>query len=119
MDVDYKQIGKRIRKIRQLKNLSQEKLAELTDYSVTHISHIETGSTKASIEAILKVASALDCTPNDILCDSMNKAKPVFLNELSEQFEDCTEYEIRVISDLVIASKKSLRSRSNFLEQDK
>lgn len=117
MDIDYKQIGQRIREIRKHKKLSQQELSNLTGYSMVHISHVETGSTKASIEAIIKISSALNCTPNDILCDNMNNAKPVFLNELSEQLDDCNEYETRIISDIVIASKKSLRERSSFFEQ--
>ncbi|MFI3214543.1 MAG: helix-turn-helix transcriptional regulator, partial [Eubacteriales bacterium] len=80
MEVNYQAIGNHIRNIRKAKKISQEKLAEMSDYSVTHISHIETGSAKASIEAILKVSAALGCTPNDILCDSMAGAKETFLN---------------------------------------
>lgn len=116
MEVNYKEIGDRIRKIRKSKKIAQEKLAEMTDYSITHISHIETGSAKASIEAILKVSAALGCTPNDILCDSMAGAKETFLNQITEKLVDCTEFEIRVISDVVNATKQSLRSRKNFFE---
>lgn len=116
MEVNYQAIGERIRKIRKSKKISQEKLAEMSDYSVTHISHIETGSAKASIEAILKVSAALGCTPNDILCDSMAGAKETFLNQITEKLVDCTEFEIRVISDVVNATKQSLRSRKNFIE---
>ena len=118
MEVNYNEIGDRIRKIRKSKKIAQEKLAEMTDYSVTHISHIETGSAKASIE-ILKVSAALGCTPNDILCDSMAGAKETFLNQITEKLVDCTEFEIRVISDVVNATKQSLRLRKNFFENQK
>ncbi len=114
MNVNYKKIGERIRKIRKQRKVSQEKLAELTEYSITHISHIETGSTKASIDAILRITTALDCTPNDILCDNIHKAKPIFTNHIVEQISDCSEYETRVISDVVTAVKQSLRTRSDF-----
>lgn len=116
MIINYKKIGEQIRRIRKLKGISQEKLAEKVDYSITHISHIETGSVKASIEAILRIASALECTPNDILCDSMAGAKETFLNQITEKLVDCTEFEIRVISDIVNATKQSLRVRKNFFE---
>ncbi len=116
MEVNYLAIGERIRKIRKSKKISQEKLAELADYSITHISHIETGSVKASIEAFLNIAAALECTPNDIFCDSMAGAKETFLNQITEKLVDCTEFEIRVISDIVNATKQSLRTRKNFFE---
>ena len=38
-DVDYYEIGQRIRKIRKSRGLSQEQLAELVGISTTHMSH--------------------------------------------------------------------------------
>lgn len=116
MDVCYKKIGIRIRTIRKKLSLSQEQLAEQTDLSTTHISHIETGATKASIATLLKITDALGCTLNEILCDSIEYAKPIFLTEISELLEDCSEYEIRVVTDLIHSTKLSLRSRCPLLE---
>lgn len=48
--MDYYKIGQRIRKIRKAHGLSQEDLAERVDISTTHMSHIETGSTKLSLD---------------------------------------------------------------------
>lgn len=117
MEINYSKIGERIRNIRKSKNITQEQLAELAGYSITHISHMETGSSKASIEAILKVTASLACTPNDILCDSMAGAKETFSHQIVEELTDCTEYEVRIISDIVTATKHSLRVRKNFLEK--
>lgn len=116
MDVCYKKIGLRIRTIRKKLKISQEKLAEYTNLSTTHISHIETGATKASVATLLKLSEALQCTPNDFLCDSIETAKPLFIAEISETLEDCSEYEIRVIADLIHSAKISMRSRQPLLE---
>lgn len=112
MDINYKKIGEHIRRMRKSKNISQEKLAEYTDLSVTHISHIETASTKASLSSILKIANALDCTADDILYDNLKYAKVLFEKEIARELQDCSEYEIRVIFDLIKATKTSLRSRN-------
>ena len=53
--MDYIQIGRRIRNIRKSKNMTQEKLAEIVDISLTHMSHIETGSTKLSLPVLADV----------------------------------------------------------------
>ncbi|MCX5679052.1 MAG: helix-turn-helix transcriptional regulator [Candidatus Omnitrophica bacterium] len=54
-------IGKNIKKIRQQKNLSQEKLARLTDISLNTLTKIESGFTKRpSIQTIYKIAKALE-----------------------------------------------------------
>lgn len=53
-------IGKNIKKIRQQKKLSQEKLARLTDISLNTLTKIESGFTKKpSIQTIYKIAKAL------------------------------------------------------------
>ncbi|MGN1118734.1 MAG: helix-turn-helix domain-containing protein, partial [Oscillospiraceae bacterium] len=58
--MDYYAIGQRIRKIRKANRLSQEQLAERVGISVTHMSHIETGNTKLSLEVFAEIAQALD-----------------------------------------------------------
>ncbi len=115
METNYKQIGERIRKIRLKQKMTQEVLAAATDLSITHISHIETGATKASLNTILNIAYVLKCTPNDILCDHMAGAELFFSGEVAEAMVDCNEYEVRVIADIVKATKTSLRERSSFM----
>ena len=53
--MDYYEIGQRIRKVRKTKRLSQEQLAERIGISTTHMSHIETGNTKLSIEVFAAI----------------------------------------------------------------
>lgn len=59
--MDYLEIGRRIRKYRRERGLSQEELAECVDISTTHMSHIETGSTKLSLPVLVGIAAALRC----------------------------------------------------------
>lgn len=56
--MDYYEIGQRIRKFRKAHDLSQEQLAEKVGISTTHMSHIETGNTKLSLQ-VLVVLQAL------------------------------------------------------------
>ena len=54
-------IGKNIKKIRQQKKLSQERLARLTDISLNTLTKIESGFTKRpSVQTIHKIAKVLD-----------------------------------------------------------
>lgn len=57
--MNYKEIGQRIRKYRKQMNLSQEELAEKIGISTTHMSHIETGSTKLSLPVLVELAENL------------------------------------------------------------
>lgn len=112
MKLDYKAIGQRVKEARARTGMSQERLAELAGLSMTHTSHIETGNTKVSLPALVQVANALNVSLDDLVCDSLDKAKTIFENEIAQTVQDCSEQEIRVIADTIIALKNSLRKRS-------
>ena len=48
-ELDYKAIGKRVKIARIKADMKQEHVAEKSGLSPTHISNIETGTTKASL----------------------------------------------------------------------
>ena len=69
MDFNYAAMGRRIKKIRKEKGLTQEQLAELCDLSTAHIGHVERGSRALSIETLVKIALVLDVSTDYILLD--------------------------------------------------
>ena len=70
--MNYKEIGTRIRKYRKLKNISQEELAEKIDISTTHMSHIETGSTKLSLQVLVDIAQILEVSTDALIFEKNN-----------------------------------------------
>ena len=106
--MNYADIGKRIRVIRQKRDWSQEQLAEKIDISVTHMSHIETGNTKLSLPVLVKVANALEVSTDELLCDSLVSSKQIYVNEIAELVENCNSTQVRIITDIVKAAKLSL-----------
>ncbi|MCI9079761.1 MAG: helix-turn-helix transcriptional regulator [Lachnospiraceae bacterium] len=70
--MDLKLLGLNIKNSRKNIKLTQAQLAEMTNLSVVHISHIEGGSAKMSIEALINICNALNTTPNDILWGQFN-----------------------------------------------
>lgn len=68
--MDYRAIGQRIRRLRKAQNLSQEELAEKIWISTTHMSHIETGSTKLSLPVLVDIAHALNASTDELLAES-------------------------------------------------
>ncbi|MCF2221004.1 helix-turn-helix transcriptional regulator [Chryseobacterium sp. PS-8] len=59
-------IGNKIKNIRELKNLTQEYVAEKLDISQAAYSKLESGETKVSKEKLAQIAEALEVTPEDI-----------------------------------------------------
>ena len=110
MELDYKAIGKRIKIARIKKNLTQEAIADKIGITPQHVSNIETGNASVSLTTLVAIANTLTVSVNDLLCDTVLISKAVFEKEEKELFEDCNEYEIRVLVDVLKATKQSLRT---------
>lgn len=80
MELDYKAIGKRIKIARIKADLTQERLAERIGISPTHLSNIETGTTRVSLSTIISIANALSVTGDDLLCDNSRRSHPAGTN---------------------------------------
>ena len=112
-ELDYKAIGKRVKIARIKADMKQEHVAEKSGLSPTHISNIETGTTKASLSAIVSVANAIGVTVDDLLCDSVVHAKAQFEKDIASLLEDCNPYEIRMVRDMAEALITTLRRDAN------
>ena len=117
MELDYKAIGKRIKIARIKADLTQERLAEMVEISPTHMSNIETGTTRVSLTAIVSLANALSVTVDDLLCDSVVKSKVQFEKDIAGILADCDEYEIRMVKDMAQALKETLRRDAHIRKQ--
>ncbi len=72
--MDYVKLGKRVKEARKRRGMTQTQLAELTEYSVQHISHVETGNTKLSAQLLVSIANALGVSIDELLSDSLEKS---------------------------------------------
>ena len=106
MELNYIKLGERIRNIRKEKGLTQEKLAEI---SANHISHIERANTMVSLPTLVQIVNALNVTVDDVLCDSIEKAKIPYMNKIISLASDCDEKEIRLFSSVFETLKETYR----------
>lgn len=51
----------------------------------------------------------LSVSVDELLCDTVLTSKPIFEREAKDIFEDCNEYEVRVLVDVLKATKNSMR----------
>lgn len=54
-----KQLGKKIKALREEQNLSQQELASLCDFEKSNMSRIEAGNTNPTVFTLYKISSAL------------------------------------------------------------
>ncbi len=82
--LDYKAIGRRIAFYRRSKNITQSKLAEKLDKSVSYISQIECGNTKVSLHRLDTIADALSVDIASLIADSDSNSPTFGNSELIE-----------------------------------
>ena len=112
-------LGKTIRHIRKKRGLSQSRLSELIDKSPTYLSYIESGLRCISLDTLVDLANALNVTADSLLKDSLHNTATILSNEFAAVLGDCTIYEQKVLLDVLIAAKASIRSnKSLFLKSN-
>lgn len=65
--LDPKTVGKVISEFRKKKGISQEVLSGLADIGRTHLSAIERGERKPTLETLYRISTALDVKMSDIV----------------------------------------------------
>lgn len=66
-DVDYAEIGARIRAARIIQKLTQEEASEKCDITSSYYGNIERGDKKMSVETLIKVAKGLNISTEELL----------------------------------------------------
>lgn len=67
--LDSKTVGEVIADFRKKKGISQEVLSGLADIGRTHLSAIERGERKPTLETLYRIAMALDIKMSDIIIE--------------------------------------------------
>lgn len=67
MALDYRQIGKRIARRRKELRLTQARVAESAEISEKYMSNIERATSIPSTEVVMRLAIALETTPDEFL----------------------------------------------------
>ena len=69
MAINYDELGKRISYFRARKGFSQETLGERIGVNNKHISNIEIGKSRPSLESLVEIANALGISADDLLVE--------------------------------------------------
>lgn len=106
--VNHRQIGYRIKEVREQNRLSQAQLAEITDLSVSYISHIENTKRKASLESIIRIVNALGITVDELLAGVQINNPAAYQTDIDILMEDCSENEKRFVYELIKISLETM-----------
>lgn len=98
-EIDYAKVGKRIRSVRKECFLTQDELASQCGCTRNHLSAIETGECKPSLDLIVKIAAALDSSVDFFIMDSPHVNTRYIINQqIAPKLESCTSRELSLIN---------------------
>ena len=101
MTIDYSAVGKRISLIRKNRGMTQEQLAEKAEPSNIYISHIENSRSIPSLETLMKLCSALDITPDEVLLGTKQDMENYLQSDIQKKLILCTPKERRMVSRFI------------------
>ncbi|MBU5294628.1 helix-turn-helix transcriptional regulator [Anaerosalibacter bizertensis] len=132
-DLNFIEIGARIRAERERLNLTREKLAEIIGLSPFYIGQIERGDRKMSVDTLVKISNSLHVSVDYILkgCkksneeldlqkefhvlenseENYNKALDEDIKELLNILQRCSKTEINLIKDMTKLIVPYLKNR--------
>ena len=67
------------------------------------------GVSRMSAPFFVDVVNALGCSADELLCIEVERARPIYETWLNDQLADCSQQELKLISDMVLGLKASLR----------
>ena len=108
-EIDYAAIGNRIRIERIKLGISQATLAEKIDISTTHMSHIETGSTKLSLATFIRLTETLNVLADKLLFPAPEGNNDSVVADVVKCLNTCNDKELSVVSDVVKTTVSSLQ----------
>lgn len=99
MDTQFTEMGNRIRQRRNELNIKQASLAESLNISNNHMSSIERGKEKPSMDTFVRICEELKVTPDYLLLGSMHA------NDIPQNIIDnlrlCSQEDIILASEII------------------
>lgn len=90
-------LGKRVRHLRQSKNLTQEKLAELSGISGKYVGDLERGEANVSIQVLEQVATSLQVTISDLLDNEHEASREKLATEIQDFLNSADDQQVKTL----------------------
>lgn len=108
MALDYSALGKRISNFRNSSGMTQEQFGEKLNMSRKHISQVEAGISRPSLDTVVEIANALNISADDLLVDSLTHSASTADSEIHRLLLDCNLIEQEILTRMVKEMKAIL-----------
>lgn len=98
VEIDYKAVGRKVKKCRLQKNITQEELAEICIISPSYIGHIERGRRNLSLNTAIQISRSLEVGLDYLFLDS---AESEITNSINSALNNCTKEQKNTLVEIV------------------
>lgn len=101
MELDYSEIGKRIARRRKELGLRQVQVCELAGINDKYLSCIERATSIPSLEVVMKLALALETTPDEFLTGSIRQGNGKW-QDVAELMRGMSDEQLRLAKSFLL-----------------
>ena len=106
IELDFKEIGLRIQQLRVEKKMTQAELAEIIDTNQKHLSRIEGGHHRSSLDAMVAIEKALDVSVDYLIADYDNSSNQSTLQIFIDEIKGMTPKQLEMLRENIETIKK-------------
>lgn len=106
IELDFKIIGARIQKRRTEMKMTQAELAELIDTNQKHLSRIEGGYHRCTLDIIVAIAKALDVSVDYLIADYEDSSNPSTVQVIIDEIKGMTPKQLEMLQENIKTIKK-------------
>ncbi len=101
MNVNYKDVGRRMSEKRKALGLKQYQVCEMIDVNYKYISNLETGRSAPSLDVLLKLCGVLNTTPDYLLLGIEGNSGRTSDGQLISRISALSDKNKRLLSGIV------------------
>lgn len=105
-ELDFQKIGTRIQSFRTARKLTQAELAELIDTNQKHLSRIESGYHRSSLDTIVAIARALNISVDSLIADYDDSTDESNLKLILDDIRGMSANQLNILRDNIQTIKK-------------
>ena len=106
IELDFKIIGLRIQKRRTEMKMTQAELAERIDTNQKHLSRIEGGYHRCTLDIIVAIAKALDVSVDYLIADYEDSSNPSTVQVIIDEIKGMTPKQLEMLQENIKTIKK-------------
>ena len=108
MNIDYKLIGERIKRVRKSRGITQDALAERLNVSIGYVSQVERGITKISLDLLGAISGILEYDIAALVTESAIKSSEYMESEILAEIRKLDSKKKKYILEVIKLTNETI-----------